>query len=646
MAAVARRLLAPGEAGPKRRNPRGPVSAAAHAGDPTSRGREAVRGTLSARGRRRLPPITVDVSDLARGLAQLVPTLASVDRAQLARLVGTTVAGPSAGLIRLARLGLLIDILGRLSGELIDVATYEEERASRRRGGEVWPAATTLIRLFATWYRVQVAAIDLAFRGTKARRPSSLDHTGSRPAYTPAEIREVLIETRRVLGVWPLSGEYFDYRRLRRWAARLTGSPEPRLPSMKPINHHYGGYDQALRDAQAEVGELPPAADADPPVSKHAHRAAPEEGRARLTPAAQHWWRLVQGLSESDRRFLWMALVGSENATKAAVTDHCHFALRACADDTPGGRPSRKGYESWRANQSRPEEWPASSTIRDRFGAWGRALEAIGGEPTPDVLAHRLRGRTPRFTVDELIHGIAVCGSDWKATHPGQALRLIDYKRWAALEMASATPRFDRLALSDKTITQHMTWAEALVAAGHGDLLGHNAMIFGRCNEFSDDDLFDWLHGAAVDFKKENRLMTSRTYDEWADEIQNQLRASDPTATVPHSPQMIRRFGNWLRTLLAAGLITTAEVRRRSHARGLTNEQLAKFLRQVLDEHGDAMTAREYDGWRQTQLAPQTKSKAGTATGELPIPSESWLTERLGDGSWQKAKAVTLETPV
>ena len=427
------------------------------------------------------------------------------------------------------------------------MATYEEERASRRRGGEVWPAATTLIRLFATWHRVQIAAIDLAFRGTKARRASSLEHTGSRAAYTPAEIRELLIETRRVLDVWPLSGEYFEYRRLRRRAARFTGSPEPRLPSMTPINRHYGGYDEALRDAQAEVGELPPpAAHGDPLVSKHSRRAPPEDGVARLTPAAGHWWRLVQGLAESDRRFLWVALLGSEHTTNAAVTDHCHFALRTCADDTPGGRPSRKVYDSWRANQSRPDEWPGSSTILGRFGSWSGALEVIGGEPTPDVLAHRLRGRTPRFAVEELMHGIAVCGSDWKATHPGRALRLIDYKRWAAAEMAGATPRFDRLALSDKTITQHMTWAQALVAAGHEDLLGHNAMIFTRCNEFSDDDLFDWLHRAAVDFNKENRLMTSRTYDEWASEIQNQLRASDPTATVPHSPQMIRRFGSWL----------------------------------------------------------------------------------------------------
>ena len=606
-----------------------------------------MRGTLSARGRRTLPPITVEVSELARGLAQLVPTLASSDRAQLARLVGTTVAAPSAGLIRRARLGLLIDILGRLGGELIDVATYEEERASRRRGGEVWPAATTLIRLFATWHRVQIAAIDLAFRGTKARRASSLEHTGSRAAYTPAEIRELLIETRRVLDVWPLSGEYFEYRRLRRRAARFTGSPEPRLPSMTPINRHYGGYDQALRDAQAEVGELPPpAAHGDPLVSKHSRRAPPEDGVARLTPAAGHWWRLVQGLAESDRRFLWVALLGSEHTTNAAVTDHCHFALRTCADDTPGGRPSRKVYDSWRANQSRPDEWPGSSTILGRFGSWSGALEVIGGEPTPDVLAHRLRGRTPRFAVEELMHGIAVCGSDWKATHPGRALRLIDYKRWAAAEMAGATPRFDRLALSDKTITQHMTWAQALVAAGHEDLLGHNAMIFTRCNEFSDDDLFDWLHRAAVDFNKENRLMTSRTYDEWASEIQNQLRASDPTATVPHSPQMIRRFGSWLGTLLAAGLITRADLRRRRHARGLTNEDLAKFLRRALEEHGEAMSAREYDCWRQAQLAPPTKSKAGTSAGELPIPSEAWLTERLGDGSWQKAKAAVLGTPV
>jgi hypothetical protein len=516
---MARRLLAPGEAGPKRRHPRGPVSVSAHAGDPVSRGRDAVRGTLSARGKRTLPPITVEVSELARGLAQLVASPAPSARVQLARLVGTTVTAPSVGLIRRARLGLLIDILGRLQGELIDVPTYEDERGHRRLTGEVWPAATTLIRLFGTWYRAQVAAMHLAFDGTAARRPSSLAHTGSRPSYTQAEIREVLIEVRCVLGVWPLSEEYFEYRRLRRRAARLTGSAEPRLPSKKPINRVYGGYDQALRDAQAEVGELPPP---DPHVdrlgARHGRRAAADDGIARLTPASEHWWSLIHGLSESDRHFLWMALVGRRTAADAAGTDHCHYALRACADDTPSGRPSRKAYDSWRADQRRPDEWPGSSTIRERFGSWANALEAIGGEPTPDVLAYRLRGRTPRFTVEELIRGIAVCGSDWKKLHPGQALRQIDYKRWARAEMASASPRFDRLALSDKTITQHMPWAEALIAAGHADLLDHNAMIFTRSNAYSDDDLFKWLHTAAADQNIKDTPMSSRTYDNWADD--------------------------------------------------------------------------------------------------------------------------------
>ncbi|HEX5556364.1 MAG TPA: hypothetical protein VFX13_01960 [Gaiellales bacterium] len=585
----------------------------------------------------------LDVSELARGLAQLVPTLASADREQLARLLATSVEAPSAGLIRRARLGLLIDILGRLAGELVDVPTYEAERANRAQANEVWPAATTLIRLFGTWFRAQAAAIDLAFRGTGARRPSSLQHTGSRPGYTAAEVREVLIEVRRVLGAWPLSGEYFEYRRLRRWAARLTGSPEPRLPSMTPLNRLYGGYEQALRDAQSEVGELPHGpTNGDRRVSKHSKRGAPEEGLARLTPAAQHWWRVVQGLGEPDRRFLWMALQGPAKTVATAVTDHCQFALRACADAVPDGRPSRKRYETWRSGQSRPDECPGSSTIRERFGSWAAALEAIGATPTPDVLAYRLRGRNPAFTIEELIRGIAVCGCDWKALHPGRPLRQLDYKRWAAAEMASASPRFERLALNDKTITQHMTWAEALVAAGHADLLGLNAMVFTRCSEWSDDDLFDWLREAAAEFDEEECRMSSRGYDEWAREIETHLRASDPTATVPHSPQMIRRFGDWLNTLLAAELITPAEHRRRSHAGGWTKEGLAIFLRRVLDKYGDAMTMREYDEWRENELARADTSKAHGCSHEVGIPSEGLVTVRLGDGSWRKAKAAAL----
>ncbi len=79
-----------------------------------------------------LPPIEVGISDGVRLLVAVTPTLTDIEAAQLARLLAASVSAPSSALIREARLGLLIDVLGDLQGELIDTVTYDAERAARR----------------------------------------------------------------------------------------------------------------------------------------------------------------------------------------------------------------------------------------------------------------------------------------------------------------------------------------------------------------------------------------------------------------------------------------------------------------------------------------------------------------------------------
>ena len=68
-----------------------------------------------------------------------------------------------------------------------------------------------------------------------------------------------MIELRRVFGVWLMSGEYWQFAELRRRAALQLGQPEPRLPTMTPINRLFGGYPALVAQARLAYGEAPSA---------------------------------------------------------------------------------------------------------------------------------------------------------------------------------------------------------------------------------------------------------------------------------------------------------------------------------------------------------------------------------------------------
>lgn len=610
-----------------------------------------------------LPPIEVGISDGVRLLVAVTPTLTDIEAAQLARLLAASVSAPSSALIREARLGLLIDVLGDLQGELIDTVTYDAERAARRNRGETWPVSSTLIRLFGSWHRVLVAAMHLAFDGTVSRRPSSMKLAGYRRAYTRKEALKVIIEMRRVLGVWPTSGEYLWFRELCCRAATVNKKAEPRIPSMTPLNRLFGGYAPAITAAQAKVGEVPlESHDTTPPCpeshsvsvvedpaidvlglatatssgSKHAPGAPASEGTERLLPNASIWWKAIRHLSVSDRHLLWITLVARNASPGSVISEQALNAIRLCASDCGGAYVSRDVYDAWRKAQPRPDEWPSSRRIRAKFKSWLKAIEAAGLQPTPDVLAQRLSGRNPAFTLDERIAAVNACAVEWKLSHPGCPLRLYDYVVWAKAQMRTELPRFERLPLNNRTLTQYLTWNEMLAAAGHADLIDLNRMVHQRHGRFSDEELLDWLCGAAEELAAAGLKLTSRTYDRWAQALEQMLRTpADPTMSIPRSSQLVRRFGGWPHCMYAAGLITDGQFRgRRRHLNdSMTRAQLITFLANVLDELGDALSCASYDRWR------NQRREHPNYDGE-PIPSSTWLRIQLGDGRWNDAKAT------
>ncbi len=156
-------------------------------------GARAVAGPVGSPGGVSSVPVTSELSELGRGLAALVDTVPVQAAEHLLRLVRHSLAAPPPGLLREARLGLLIDLLGARNGELLGTDVYETARAERLLRGENWPVYTTVLRAFGDWLHAQMAAIRLAYLGTQARAPRSMRHTGGRARYTKREVIEVFI---------------------------------------------------------------------------------------------------------------------------------------------------------------------------------------------------------------------------------------------------------------------------------------------------------------------------------------------------------------------------------------------------------------------------------------------------------------------
>ena len=596
--------------------------------------RQDVHGPLPTTRGRSAGPVVEVVSDVGRVLAELVESLPEDSAGELARLVGDSLAAPPSGLLREARLGLLIRLLRERDGELVDTALYEEERERWRLRGVDWPAASTVSRAFGDWLRAQMAAAHLAFRGNRARQPRSHHHTGRRPDYTPDEVLAVMAELRRVFGVWLTHGEYLQFVELRRRAALQLGQPEPRLPTTKPINRLFGGYPAVIAAARIDFGE-PAAAPVALTQLAERHNGAGPVSSGRLQPVAGLWWDVVRGTSEADRRLIYQALMRRTHGLRSFRSDVMLSGLARCYDEL-GGYPSFRRYEQWRATREDPDEWPRGQSIIAIYGSWRKALIHLGAEPTADILVARMRGRAAVFTREEVMTTVDFSAREWRLTHPGQPYRFLDYYQWAGSELERGrNRRFPRLALSRATIERHVgPWAVTLTATGHADLLSPLQLI--HEDRRADDELLDYLYGAAEETRLGARI-SPRAYDGWAAATEAALRAVDPGASVPRYQLFRRRFKVWAVALHRAGLISQAECQRRRYGRGvhMTDDELADVLVQALAELGPDATRALYRAWRERRLTGPSPPAEG-------IPVDGWLAQRLGNGLWPAAKATAL----
>ena len=160
----------------------------------------------------------------------------------LHRLLGHRLACPATGVMRYDRLQLLL----RMLLDAAVVPTFDEYETRRQADESGAPAASTLVNAYGHWLSACNAAT--RFLGnTSAQVAHTHRHAGHYVPYVPREVIDAIARFHDLFGTWPTKWEYNEWGRLERRAARHTGAPDPRIPSMGQVAKAFGTYDCAVQ---------------------------------------------------------------------------------------------------------------------------------------------------------------------------------------------------------------------------------------------------------------------------------------------------------------------------------------------------------------------------------------------------------------
>lgn len=193
------------------------------------------------------------VSEAARVIAAVIPSLPSDEVADLGRLIQRLLTTMDHREKRYARLGLLVRIVSERTAEVPTVADYDDLREAGRDRGEGWPSHTALCNAYGGWVNAVRAAMRLVWEGSSAQTPHSNHHRKFELAYSREEAVEAFLDCRDVLVCWPSEYEYDDWRLLGRELARRAGKPAPRHPSTPVWKRLFGSWAEFEKAARREI---------------------------------------------------------------------------------------------------------------------------------------------------------------------------------------------------------------------------------------------------------------------------------------------------------------------------------------------------------------------------------------------------------
>jgi hypothetical protein len=178
-------------------------------------------------------------------IAEVASDMPEKTRAELVRLLGHSVAMPTAQELREMRLGLLVELISE-TGELPSADCYDQLRNLRNENGAEWPRSTGLAAHYGTWTAALRGAVDVAFAETPGRVHATTPRLWPLRPYNRQEIVEALERASSKVGQAIGQWEYVELRRVELRLAWSNGSPDPRYPELGVIRKHFGGWDAAV----------------------------------------------------------------------------------------------------------------------------------------------------------------------------------------------------------------------------------------------------------------------------------------------------------------------------------------------------------------------------------------------------------------
>jgi hypothetical protein len=192
----------------------------------------------------------------AQTIIALVPHLPEPTRSQLRRMLANSIAAPTPAELREARLGLLSELIAQGHADT-NSDSYEEVRAARAAGGELWPSRSQLTRAYGTWLHALDAATTLASEPLGAGAPSDRGRNRVSRRYTRNDLIVAIQRCRLALDEWPTASTYGHWRRVALRAARQHGAANAAIPSTPVVTKRFGTWTRALAIAQARAARAP-----------------------------------------------------------------------------------------------------------------------------------------------------------------------------------------------------------------------------------------------------------------------------------------------------------------------------------------------------------------------------------------------------
>lgn len=190
----------------------------------------------------------LEVSEAARLLATTIKHWPGEAVSDLERLLAHSLTVRPAAIRREAVLGLLIQIVSGMKGEVPKLEGYDTIRRDRLGNGETWPSGSSLSRAYGTWANAARMAMRCAFGSPRGITTNS-KRQALRSQPTRADVLDSIRDCAADIGGRPTQWDYSDWLEVARELDVRAGFGGIARPALTHVRRHFASWDDAIAAA-------------------------------------------------------------------------------------------------------------------------------------------------------------------------------------------------------------------------------------------------------------------------------------------------------------------------------------------------------------------------------------------------------------